>query len=78
MVQELREIAQRLIEIADSLSGNESAPTLEEVRAVLADISRAGHTTEMKNLLSRFGASKLSEVPESEYSALISAAKEVK
>lgn len=78
MVQELREIAQRLIEIADSLSGNESAPTLEEVRAVLADISRAGHTAEMKNLLSRFGASKLSEVPESEYSALISAAKEVK
>ena len=40
MVQELREIAQRLIEIADSLSGNESAPTLEEVRAVLADIYR--------------------------------------
>lgn len=78
MVQELREIAQRLIEIADSLSGNESAPTLEEVRTVLADISRAGHTAEMKNLLSRFGASKLSEVPESEYSALISAAKEVK
>ena len=78
MVQELREIAQRLIEIADSLSGKESAPTLEEVRAVLADISRAGHTAEMKNLLSRFGASKLSEVPESEYSALISAAKEVK
>ena len=78
MVQELREIAQRLIEIADSLSGNESAPTLEEVRAVLADISRAGHTAEMKNLLSRFGASKLSEVPESEYTALISAAKEVK
>ena len=78
MVQELREIAQRLIEIADSLSGNESAPTLEEVRAVLADISWAGHTAEMKNLLSRFGASKLSEVPESEYTALISAAKEVK
>ena len=78
MVQELREIAQRLIEIADSLSGDESAPTIQEVRAVLADISRAGHTAEMKNLLSRFGASKLSEVPESEYSALISAAKEVK
>lgn len=36
------------------------ALTLEEVRAVLADKSRAGHTAEIRELLKKYGASKLS------------------
>ena len=50
---------------------------LEEVRAVLADISRKGHTKEMKALLTEFGAEKLSEVDPSNYAALLQKAKEV-
>lgn len=35
--------------------------TLAEVRAVLAEKSRQGHTSEVKALLSKYGADKLSE-----------------
>ena len=44
---------------------------LEEVRAVLAEKSRAGHTAEVKELLNKHGADKLSEIDPSEYPALL-------
>ena len=56
---------------------SEKIPTLEEVRAVLADISRGGKTAEMKALLGKFGANKLSDVDPKNYAALLEAAKEV-
>ncbi|HUM60284.1 MAG TPA: hypothetical protein PLA31_02390 [Clostridia bacterium] len=55
----------------------ETGPTLEEVRAVLAEISRAGKTSEMKALLSEFGASRLSDVDPGQYGALMEKAREV-
>lgn len=45
--------------------------TLEEVRAVLAEKSRAGHTAEVKELLNKHGADKLSEIDPMEYPALL-------
>lgn len=51
---------------------------LEDVRTVLAEISRSGKTAQMKELLGRFGASKLSDVKAEDYAALLAAAKEVK
>lgn len=45
--------------------------TLEEVRAVLAEKSRAGHTAEVRELLNRHGADKLSEIDPAEYAALL-------
>ena len=45
--------------------------TLEEVRAVLADKSRAGHTAEIRELLKKYGASKLSLVDLKHYEALL-------
>lgn len=45
--------------------------TLEEVRAVLAEKSRAGHTSEVKELLNKHGADKLSEIDPAEYPALL-------
>lgn len=54
------------------------APTLEEVRTVLAEISRAGKTAEMKALLGEFGASRLSDVDPGSYSALLTKAQEVR
>lgn len=49
----------------------EKTLTLEEVRAVLAEKSRAGHTAEVKELLNKHGADKLSEIEPSEYPALL-------
>jgi hypothetical protein len=51
---------------------------LEDVRTVLAEISRSGKTAQMKELLGRFGAAKLSDVKAEDYPALLEAAKEVR
>ncbi len=45
--------------------------TLSEVRAVLANKSRAGFTNEVKQLLMKHGAEKLSGIAETEYAALM-------
>lgn len=44
---------------------------LEEVRAVLAEKSRAGHTAAVKALLTKHGGDKLSDVDPAEYPALL-------
>ena len=49
-------------------------PTLELVRAVLADKSRHGYTAAVKALLRQHGADKLSEIAPSEYEALLAEA----
>lgn len=43
----------------------------EQVRAILAEKSRAGFTQEIKTLLKKYGANKLSEVDSSDYEALL-------
>ncbi len=48
--------------------------TLEEVRAVLAEKSRSGHTEEVRELLARHGVDKLSEIDPAEYPALLAEA----
>ena len=48
--------------------------TLEEVRAKLAALAQSGKQSEVKNLISRFGASKLTKIPESKYADLLAAA----
>ena len=45
--------------------------TLEQVRAVLADKSRKGHTAEIRTLLQKYGASKLSGIDPANYEALL-------
>lgn len=48
--------------------------TLERVRGVLADKSRAGHTEAVRELLIKHGGSKLSEIDPNEYAALLAEA----
>ena len=48
--------------------------TLEEVRTVLAEKSRSGHTDEVRGLLNKHGADKLSEIDPAEYAALLAEA----
>lgn len=45
--------------------------TLESVRAVLAEKSRSGFTAEIKSLLGKYGASKLSEIDPDNYHDLL-------
>ena len=49
----------------------EPALTLEQVRAVLANKSRQGHTAEIRALLQKYGASKLSSIAPANYKALL-------
>jgi len=48
--------------------------TLEQVRALLADKSRDGYTAEVRALLEKYGAAKLSEIDPGEYAALLAEA----
>lgn len=48
--------------------------SLEEVRAVLAEKSRDGLTAQVRALLERHGATKLSEIDPGEYPALLAEA----
>ena len=84
-VSELRSAAQSLNSVADSLtslfSGSQpdSKPTLkpltlEDVRAVLAEKSRNGHTAKIRELLEKHGAAKLSEIDPKKYAALLAEA----
>lgn len=84
-IEELRSAATAINEAANWLAeqfGGEAEPetpapvkeptlTLEAVRAVLADKSRNGHTTEIRSLLQKYGASKLSEIAPAKYKALL-------
>ena len=45
--------------------------SLEDVRAVLAEKSRAGKTATVKELLRKHGADKLSDIAPSEFTALL-------
>lgn len=54
-----------------SKTAEEKALTLEEVRAVLAEKSRAGFTAQIREILVKHGAEKLSAVNPSEYEALL-------
>lgn len=84
-IEELRAAAAAINDAADWLaqqfSGDsepvkeepkpEPVPTLEDVRAVLADASRKGHTAEVRSLLQKYGSKKLSEVDPAKYKALL-------
>ena len=81
-LEELRKCATTINEIVDDLesafSSSREKPkeekksvTLEEVRSVLAEKSRAGKTAEVKELLIKFGVNKLSELDASKYDELL-------
>ena len=45
--------------------------TLEKVRAVLAEKSRAGGTAEVRAIIQKFGAKRLSEIDPKDYAAIL-------
>ena len=56
---------------SESVSPAEPVLTLEQVRAVLADKSRMGFTAEIRALLQKYGAAKLSGIDPANYKALV-------
>jgi len=87
----IRQIISALKTLAESLSAmniesvpeeKENAQTqtlaLEDVRAVLADISRSGKREAVQQLLAEFGVQKLSELDCSQYPALLQAAEAIR
>lgn len=83
-IRELRDIASSINDIANWLTDSfgstddtEAAPaptktySLEEVRAILAEKSRDGFTAQIRDLLQRYGATKLSEVNPTRYGGLV-------
>lgn len=83
-VKELRDAATSLNAVADSLSalfGKKAGTSskepekpklikLEDIRAILAEKSTNGHGEVVRALISKFGASKLSEIKPEDYPAL--------
>ena len=87
-IAELIGVLHRLVnvleEFVQSSEGEESlptekteAPTLEEVRAVLAKLSVAGHSAAVKSLIAKYGAAKLSELAPEHYVALLKEAERI-
>lgn len=88
VVTDLQNLAGSLQTIAEVLASNEKAPvkkvkpkkkkiSLEEVRTLLAQKSQAGFTSDIKKLLEKYGATKLSEIEEKDYEALMKDAEEL-
>ena len=54
-----------------------ATPTLEEVRTTLMALSVAGHGAEVKELIGKFGVSKLSEIAPEHYEAVLKEAESI-
>lgn len=63
--------------VAEQQSAPAPTVTIEEVRAVLSELSRAGKTAQVKELLKKHGGEKLSVVDPAEYPALLQEAGEL-
>lgn len=85
----LNKVIEELIGLRDSISTPNDAPvkevkepiktiSLEDVRRVLAELSRDGFTAEVRKLLQKNGANKLSEVESSKYEQLLKEAGEIR
>lgn len=89
VIDSLQSLAASIQAVADGMSENETtsanpktAPTelpkqsvsLEQLRIVLAEKSRDGYTADVRSLLEKHGASKLSEIDPAKYTGLLSEA----
>ena len=63
--------AKEAVETSPPPAPEEQPLTLEEVRMVLAEKSRAGHTAEVRALLVKHGAEKLSDIDPARYPSLL-------
>ncbi|MDU3804660.1 MAG: hypothetical protein E7G57_00455 [Finegoldia magna] len=55
----------------EKVKQEEKTYEIEDVRKILADKSRLGHTAKIRGLLEKYGAKKLSEIEPSNYKGLV-------
>ena len=55
----------------EKVKQEEKTYEIEDVRKILADKSRLGHTAKIRELLVKYGAKKLSEIEPSNYKGLV-------
>ena len=67
-------IADGKVKTTQSAEPKPKPVTLAQVRAVLAEKSRCGHTAQVRELLERHGAAKLSAINPTEFESLLSEA----
>lgn len=77
LVDEIKSCGETLIGISDELAkmfssaAKEKQLTLEEVRAVCAEKSRLGFTDDVKAIIEKHGADKLSDIDPSKYESVL-------
>ena len=78
VVEDLRSLADSIETLAGAVEGNKpkekvevNLPTLEEVRAKLASLSKAGKQAQVRELITGFGVKKLSDIPREKYPELL-------
>ena len=83
-VAEIRKCSELLLEVAEALTSVNESPgtqvekiTMEEVRAVLAQKAASGLSDEVKALLDKHGAKKLSDINPEDYDQLIKEAEAI-
>jgi len=72
--ENLIQAAKALKDIFSSTEEEKKSVSLEDVRAVLAEKSRRGFTEEVKEIISKHGADRLSGIDPSEYESILSEA----
>jgi len=90
IVEDLRSVAKTINQIVNTIEeqfGSHSTTehtkvveptlTLEEVRGILANKSRAGFTSQIRALLQKYGSDRLSGVDPANYKALLADAEEL-
>lgn len=86
VVNDLRSLADSIEELTKELgeqhveavsTPEEKKPTFKEVRGALAALSQNGKQKEVKELITAFGAKKLSDIPEDKYAEVLQKAGEL-
>lgn len=82
VVNDLKNLSDSLQDLIDVLEENKKdvkkeLPTLEEVRQHLASLSQSGKQKEVKDLITKYGAKKLSDIPAEKYTELLKDAEEI-
>lgn len=76
LTDSINDLYQTRLEVKDEPAPEPEKPkiTLEQVRGVLADKSRAGFTAEVRGIIESFGANRLSEIDAKDYEAVLAKA----
>ena len=82
VVSDLETLTGSIKELQTAMADGQEAPaepekpkvTLEQVRGILADKSRAGFTEEVRGIIESFGANRLSEIDAKDYEAVLAKA----